>query len=190
MRTARVCGAGAVVVALAIAIPSARADGPDFMVYAGPSASPSSALVPPASASCDQCAVVAPPTERPAQTSGGPMATVAIGLVGSEGYVHGGGEVFAILGFGDNRNSGYTGAVTYAGMETACWFARAGLGLGAYYGGDRGPGALDRLAGNALIQLGWRLTERVSLVPRLDIIVDDEATNPIGSIGLSWTPDR
>jgi hypothetical protein len=160
----------------------------DYMVFAGSSHGPNTAqLTPGSSPSCTTC---------PASVSGVPMTTDAVapnlamlgvGMVGSEGRKRGGGELFTILGLGNEQTTGYTSFVTYGGLDYDRVFAQIGLGLGRYWGVQR-DGFMSSFAGNARAELGVRLTPRWIVVGRTDIIANNTEVSPFVTLGLQFLP--
>lgn len=114
------------------------------------------------------------------------LATIAIGLAGSEGRVRGGGELMTVLGFAGDT-AGYTAFVTYAGVTGRRLFAQTGLGLGMLWGrpaDDRG--FVDRLAGDLRVEIGVNLHDQWMVVGRGDLIVGQAALEPVATLALQW----
>jgi hypothetical protein len=162
-------------------------NGPDLTLYAGPSFGGAGAIVPRRDpADCIRCSVAGTGDVMEAREPR--LATVALGLAGSEGRLRGGGELFSVLGLAGGDTTGYSGAVTYAGLDLGAAFAQAGLGLGGYWGGERSESGLGLLAGTAHAQIGVRVMRQLVLLGRCDLLVNGDAIAPVGSVGLQWIP--
>ena len=115
-----------------------------------------------------------------------PLYTFAFGWVGNQGRVRGGAEVVTMIGSGDQITGGYAGFVTYAGFETHRAIAQAGVGLGIPWitDGDRLGVSFD---GNIHVRLGARVTDRVVLITRGDLLRWSHLGRVV-TVGLQWTP--
>jgi hypothetical protein len=187
----QILGGGVAVAAIVVAAPSAaRADldDVDVVVYAGVGSGGAAMgddtgtpAPEPTCSGCERRSLEVPPARRDEDDR---IGVFAIGLAGTEGRVRGGVEVISTLRF-DDRAAGHTALVTSAGLDRGRAFAMAGLGVGAYWGDAR---ALGRLAGNAHAALGIRLSRRVVLLGRADVLINDELALPLFSVGLQWAP--
>jgi hypothetical protein len=172
---------------LALGAQSAFAQ-PRLTVVAGTSHGGDGQLVPVATSgtNCAGCAFLGgtgmPPTNTEAQ-----LATVAVGIIGTEGRIRGGGELFTILGVGSDRTSGYTAVVTYAGLDSGRVFAHGGLGVGSYWGAEHAT-RFDALAGNLRGEVGVHVHPSWIVVGRGDVIVNQTSASPVLTLALEWIP--
>lgn len=168
--------------------PSAAHADADYVLFAGTSRG----------ANTDQLTAIHTPscTTCPASATGVPMtipeqapslAMLGVGLVGAEGYKRGGGEIFTILGLGNQQTTGYTSFTTFAGVTGERLFAQVGLGLGKYWGGVH-TSLLASFAGNARAEIGVHLTERWIVVGRGDIVANNHEVSPFLTLGLQFLP--
>ncbi len=173
----------AIVIVITASAPRASAD-PQLVLMAGTSRGGDAQLLPGTVTPCPAClgAGIEPPT-----TAGdGQLATLALGLIGTEGLVRGGGELFTILGLGE-RTTGYAGLVTYAGFDQGRLFAHAGLGIGSYWGDGR-AGTLAAVAGDARAEIGLRLHARWLAVGRADYLLNDISATTVGTLAVQYIP--
>jgi hypothetical protein len=160
--------------------------GPAAVVLAGTSRGGDAQLLPRAEpASCGACFAGGP--SPPATSGGGQLATLGVGLVGTEGRARGGAELFTILGMTEHTTDGFTGVVTYAGLDQGRVFAQGGLGLGSYWGHGR-AGTLDALAGDARGELGLRLHPQWLVVGRADFLLNSISGAAVGTLALQFIP--
>lgn len=173
--------------ALLASPPAAHAQ-PRFVVVAGTSHGGDQQLAPRANhtPSCATCFAAGGgvPMDRASDPR---LATVGLGLVGNEGRIRGGGELFTILGFGDAGTSGYSGVVTTVGVDSGRLFATGGLGLGSYWGGQH-DSFTSALAGNARAELGLRVHDAWMILGRGDLLVNSTSVSPVVTLGLEWVP--
>ncbi len=176
------------VAALAVSPPAAWAE-PQLVVVAGTSHGGDRQLAPRASSppTCATCFAAGGGAPIMDRASDPRLATVGLGLVGSEGIIRGGGELFTILGFGDAGTSGYSGVVTTVGLDNGRLFATGGLGMGSYWGGEH-DSALDAVAGCARAELGLRVHDAWMILGRGDLLVNSTSVSPVVTLGLEWVP--
>lgn len=172
---------------LALGAQSASAQ-PRLTIVAGTSHGGDGQLVPvsASSSNCAGCAFLGS-GGMPATNTEAQLATLAVGMIGTEGRVRGGGELFTILGVGSDRTSGYTAVVTYAGLDSGRVFTHAGLGLGTYWGAEHAT-RFDALAGNLRGEVGVHVHPSWIVVGRGDMIVNQTSASPVLTLGLEWVP--
>jgi hypothetical protein len=161
---------------------------PRLTLVAGSSHGGDGQLVPVTSthSGCDRCAFIGG-SSMPATNEEAQLATLAVGLVGTEGRVRGGGELFTILGIGNERTSGYTSVVTYAGLDSGRVFAHGGLGVGSYWGAEHAT-RFQALAGNVRGEVGVHVHPSWIVVGRGDVIVNTTSASPVLTLALAWIP--
>jgi len=179
----RISGIAVVVVGTIIAARTAGAE-PQVVLVAGTSHGGDAQLAPPTASSCPAC--FAAGGEMPLPAPDVRLATLGVGVVGTEGRLRGGGELFTILGMGE-RTTGFAGALTYAGVDHGRVFTHAGLGIGSYWGDGR-AGTLAAIAGVARAELGVRLHPQWLVVARGDYLLNDISASRIGTLALQWIP--
>jgi hypothetical protein len=177
---------GGIALFLLVAGAGVAAAGPRAVIVAGTSRGGDRQLLPrPAPVACGACFSGAAP--QPEATQEGQLATLGVGLVGSEGRARGGGELFTILGMTERATRGYTGVVTYGGFDQGRLFAHAGLGLGSYWGDGR-AGTLAALAGDARAEAGVRLHPQWLVVGRADFLLNAVSGATVGTLALQFIP--
>lgn len=154
-----------------------------FFVFGGPSVSASDTLEAPRF-DCALCETSGNRGSDSANTN--PLVSLGAGLVGTEGRLRGGAEVLTIMAAG-RSTVGYTGFLTYGGVDSGRLFVQTGLGIGAYWGARNDP-ETSRIAGIAHAELGLRLTDGFSVLARGDFLLGRETSNAIGTLGLQWVP--
>jgi hypothetical protein len=179
----------AVVIAL-VATPSiAAAEIPDWFITGGPGVGRTSALILPGDAGSRAPTSAEPGVFEPTPAGADGRARLlmlGVGMAGTEGSIRGSAEIMTLVGRRADAISGYTAVVTYAGADFDIGFVMSGLGIGSYWGGDRR--GLDRIAGTAHGELGVRLSRRVAVVIRGDLLLGSEIVNPVAVLGLQWAP--
>lgn len=182
----RVCWSLVAAGALLLLPSAAFADGPDYVVFFGSSHGAGAQLDASAPAEDDTLRAGEIPMSETATSDGTSLAMLGLGLVGSEGTIRAGGEVFTLLGVSGDA-SGYTSAVTFAGLDNGRAFTQGGLGIGTYWGADR-IGTLAAIAGNAHAQVGIRITRQFIALGRGDLIVNSVGVSSVATFGLQWIP--
>jgi len=172
----------ALVLVIATSATRAAAD-PQLVLIAGTSRGGDAQLLP-GPAPCPAC--FSGGLEQPVIPGDGQLATLGLGLIGTEGLARGGGELFTILGMGE-RTTGYSGLVTYAGLDQGVVFVQAGLGVGTYWGDGR-AGTLAAVAGDARAEIGLRLHRRWLMVSRGDYLLNDISSTTVGTLALQYIP--
>ncbi|HUH05030.1 MAG TPA: hypothetical protein VML75_23695 [Kofleriaceae bacterium] len=162
---------------------------PRLTVVAGTSRGGDGQLVPtsPSGSNCAGCAFLGGGTGMPATNTEAQLATLAVGIIGTEGRIRGGGELFTILGVGSDRTSGYTAVVTYAGLDSGRVFTHGGLGVGSYWGAEHAT-RFDALAGNLRGEVGLHVHPSWIVVGRGDLIVNQTSASPVLTLALEWIP--
>jgi hypothetical protein len=158
---------------------------PQWVFMAGTSRGGDAQLLPRHTSSCGVC--FAGGSSQPMTPGEGALATVGVGLVGTEGRARGGGELFTILGMTADHTDGFSGVVTYGGLDHGRVFVQAGLGLGSYWGSGR-AGTLAAIAGDARAELGVRMHPQWLVVARGDLLMNTISASTVGTLALQFVP--
>jgi hypothetical protein len=176
--------AGLVTLFLLAAAGTAAAE-PRLVLMAGTSRGGDAQLLPHHESSCGVC--FAGGGSQPMTPAEGSLATLGLGVIGTEGRARGGAELFTILGMTQDHTDGFAGVVTYAGLDIGRVFAQTGLGVGSYWGSGR-AGSLAAVAGDARAELGVRMHPQWLVVARGDYILNDISASTVGTLALQFIP--